>query len=168
MTESIIWPVATGHRHLLRVHGIRILRLFPAVVLLLHASVLAAVEAPSKPVLERTNFYLSSAGFRVQVANDPAGQKALRALPTHRFVSEGTGNAVRYLYAEPQHCVCIFVGTQQAYDSYRRTVSQPLKPTNNAPPDYKTQAGVLLSGQPLRQSTRGDPTTLSDYLGTLH
>jgi hypothetical protein len=34
-------------------------------------------------------------------------------------------------------------------------------------PDYKTQAGVLLSNQPLRQSTRGDPTTLSDYLSTL-
>ena len=167
MSESIIWPVVPGHRHLLGVHGIRILRLFPAVVLLLHASVLAAVEAPSKPVLERTNFYLSSAGFRVQVANDAAGQKALRTLPAHRFVSEGTGNAVRYLYAEPEHCVCIFVGTQQAYDSYRRTVSQPLKPTNNASPDYKTQAGVLLSGQPLRQSTRGDPTTLSDYLSTL-
>jgi len=164
MSESIIVP---GHRHPLRGHGIRILGLFPAVVLLLHASVLAAAEAPSKPVLERTNFYLSSAGFRVQVANDAAGQKALRTLPPHRFVSEGTGNAVRYLYAEPQHCVCIFVGTQQAYDSYRRTISQPLKPTNNASPDYKTQAGVLLSGQPLRQSTRGDPTTLSDYLGTL-
>jgi hypothetical protein len=26
---------------------------------------------------------------------------------------------------------------------------------------------VLLSNQPLRQSTRGDPTTLSDYLSTL-
>jgi len=168
MSESIIWSVVAGRRHLFRVHGIRILRLFPAFALLLHASVLAAVEAPSRPVLERTSFYLSSAGFRIQVANDAAGQKMLRTLPAHRFVSEGTGSAVRYLYAEPQHCVCIFVGTQQAYDSYRRTVSQPLKATNNASPDYKTQAGVLLSGQPLRQSTRGDPTTLSDYLGALH
>jgi len=95
MSESIIWPVAPAHRHLLRVHGIRILRLFPAAVLLLHVSVLAAAEAPGKPVLERTNFYLSSAGFRIQVANDAAGQKALRTLPAHRFVTEGTGNAVR-------------------------------------------------------------------------
>ena len=172
MSESIIWPVVSACRHLVRVQdckilGIRIPQLFPAVALLLQASVLAAAEAPGKPVLERTNFYLSSAGFRIQVANDAAGQKALRALPAHRFVSEGTGNAVRYLYAEPQHCVCIFVGTQQAYDSYRRILSQPVKPSNNPSADYKTQAGVLLSGQPLRQSTRGDPTTLSDYLGTL-
>jgi hypothetical protein len=167
MPASIIWPVAAGHRHLFRVHGIRALRLLPAVVLLLCPSVLAAAGAPSRPSLEKNNFYLSSAGFRVQVANDPAGQKTLRALPAHRFVVNGVGDALRYSYAEPQHCVCIFVGTQQAYDNYREMLRQPLKPTDNVPADYKTQAGVLLSGQPPRQSTRGDPTTLSDYLGTL-
>jgi len=165
MSESIIWSAVARHRHRLRVEVGRILRLFPAFVLCLYAPVLAAAEGP--PSLERNSFYLSSAGFRVQVANNPAGQKALRTLPAHRFVTEGAGDTLRYLYAEPQHCVCIFVGTQQAYDSYRKILSQPVKPTNNASPDYKTQAGVLLSGQPLRQSTRGDPTTLSDYLSTL-
>ena len=167
MPASIVWPVAASHRHLFRVHGLRALRLFPAAVLLLCAFGLAAAEAPSQLSLEKNSFYLSSAGFRVQVANDPAGQKALRALPAHRFVTNGTGDAVRYLYAEPQHCVCIFVGTQQAYDRYRDLLSQPLKPTDNVPADYKTQSGILLNNQPLRQSTRGDPTTLSDYLGTL-
>ena len=165
MSASIILPV--GHRHLFQVHGVRALRLFPAVVLLFCASALAAAEAPSQPFLEKNSFYLSSAGFRVQLANDPVGRKALRALPAHRFVVNGVGDAVRYFYAEPQHCVCIFVGTQQAYDNYRKMLSEPPKPTDNVSPDYKTQAGVLLSGQPLRQSTRGDPTTLSDYLSTL-
>jgi hypothetical protein len=120
-----------------------------------------------QPSLEKSSFYLSSAGFRIQVANDPAGQKALRALPAHRFVVNGVGDALRYFYAEAQHCVCIFVGTKQAYDNYREMLRQPLKQTDNVPPDYKTQAFVLLSGQPPRQSTRGDPTTLSDYLSTL-
>jgi hypothetical protein len=168
MSASTIWPVVAGGWHLVRVHGIRALRLIPAVVLLLHAAVLAAAEEPSKPMLEKNSFYLSSAGFRIQVANDPAGQKALHVLPAHRFVVNGAGDAVRYLYAEPEHCVCIFVGTQQAYDRYRNLISQPLKPTDNVPPDYRTQAGVLSFGQPLRQSTIGDPTTLSDYLSTLH
>jgi hypothetical protein len=167
MSASIIPLVAAVHRHLFRVHGIRALRLFPAVMLSLCASVLAAEEVPSRPSLEKDSFYLSSAGFRVQFANDPAGQKALRALPAHRFVANGVGDGLRYSYAEPQHCVCIFVGTQQAYDNYREIVRQPLKPTNTVSPDYKTQAGVLLSNQPLRQSTRRDPTTLSDYLSTL-
>ncbi len=167
MSASTIWPVAADCRHLFRAHGIKALRLIPAVVLLLHAAVPAASAEPSKPFLEKNSFFLSSAGFRIQVANDPAGQKALRMLPARRFVVNGVGDALRYLYAEPQHCVCIFVGTQQAYDRYRDLLSQPLKPTDHVPPDYKTQAGVLLSGQPLRQSTFGDPTTLSDYLSTL-
>jgi hypothetical protein len=154
---------------LFRVHAwLQAFCLFPAAMLLLGTSVVSAVEAPSRPSLEKNSFYLSSAGFRIQFANDPAGQKALRALPAHRFVTNGVGDAVRYLYAEPQHCVCIFVGTQQAYDRYRNLLSQPLNPTGNVPADYKTQAGVLLSNQPLRQSTRGDPTTLSDYLNTLY
>ena len=167
MSASIIWSVVAGYRLRLRIEAASILRLVPLLVPLLYAPVLAAAEAPGPPSLDRNSFYLSSAGFRVQVANNPAGQKALRALPAHRFVAQGVGDELRYLYAEPQHCVCIFVGTQQAYDSYRKIVSQPVKPTNNASADYKTQAGVLLSGQPLRQSTRGDPTTLSDYLGAL-
>ena len=168
MSASIIRPIAAGHWHLFRSHGIGMLRLFPAAVLSLYASVLAAAEVPGKAVLEQNNLYLSSAGFRIQVANDPAGKKALHALPAHRFVINGVGEAVRYFYAEPQHCVCIFVGTQQAYDNYLKLLSQPLKPTDDVAPDYKTQAGVLLSGQPLRQSTRADPTTLSDYLSTLY
>jgi len=164
MFASLIWPAASGRSRPLRVRAFGV---FPAIVLLLCASLLVALETPSKPFLEKNSFYLSSAGFRVQLANDPAGQKAMRALPAHRFVIHKLGDEVRYLYAEPQHCVCIFVGTQQAYDRYRQILSQPLKPTDNVPPDYKTQAGVLLSNQPLRQSTRGDPTTLSDYLSTL-
>jgi hypothetical protein len=83
MSASIIWPVAAAHRHLFRVHGIRALRLFPAVVLLLCGSVLAAKEAPSRQSLKKDSFYLSSAGFRVQFANDPAGQKrCVRCRPT--------------------------------------------------------------------------------------
>ena len=168
MSASIIPLVAAVHRHLSRVHGIRALRLFPAVVLLLCASVLAAAEAPSQPSLEKNSFYLSSAGFRVQVANDPAGQKALRALPAHRFVVNGVGDALRYFYAEPQHCVCIFVGTQQAYDNYHKTLSQPLKPTDNVPPDYKTQASALLNGEPVWLNTLNDPDSLAEYFRTYY
>lgn len=168
MPAPIIRPVVAGHRQVFLGQGFRALCLFPAVMLLVGTSVVHAVEAPSRPSLEKNSFYLSSAGFRIQVANDPTGQKALHALPAHRFVVNGVGEALRYFYAEPQHCVCIFVGTQQAYDRYLKILNQPLKPTDHVPPDYKTQAGVLLSGQPLRQSTRGDPTTLSDYLSTLY
>src|ERR1700682_384329 len=134
MSASSIWP--GRHCHTVYARGAKpfknkpfknkAFRLFPALMLLLCTSLLVALETPSKPFLEKNSFYLSSAGFRVQLANDPAGQKAMRALPAHRFVMHKVGNDVRYFYAEPHHCVCIFVGTRQAYDTYRNILSQPL------------------------------------------
>jgi hypothetical protein len=167
--SSIISPVAAHHRHLFQLHSIKALalRLVPAVVLFCSATAPAAAQTPTAPSLEKNSFYLSSAGFHAQFANDPAGQKAMRALPAHQFVAKGAGAELRYFYAEPQRCACIFVGTQQALDNYREILRQPLKPADNMAPDYKSQAGMMLNNQPLRQSTRGDPTTLSDYLSTL-
>jgi hypothetical protein len=166
MAASIIRPAAAGHERRFRLRAIGSLS-FPALLPLLCASALSAQEAPSTPALDKDSFDLKSAGFSVQFANDAAGQKALRALPAHRFVTKGEGEALRYVYAEPQHCVCIFVGTRQAFDRYREIQRQPLRPANNVAPDYKSQAGMLLSNQPARQSTRRDPTNLSDYLGTI-
>jgi len=166
MAASILTPIAAGFRPRSRVRGLVDWRLLPAVALLFGASISAAEEMAGKPVLEKNSFYLSSAGFRVQFANDPAAQKSLRALPAHRFVVQGAGHAMRYVYAEPEH-LCIFIGTPQAYDNYRKIVSQPVRPSDNPQPDYKSQAGMLLMNQPPRQSTRGDPTNLTDYLHTL-
>src|SRR4051812_34711497 len=141
-----------------RTNRLRAVSAFPAIVLLLCASLLAALEIPSKPFLDKNSFYLSSAGFRVQLANDPAGKKAMHALPPHRFVIHRYGNDVRYLYAEPQHCACVFIGTQQAYDTYRNILSRPMDQPGFVAPDYKTQAGALLTGAPIGIDTIGDNT----------
>ena len=83
----------------------RSLATLSAIMLMPCLSLLAA-EPPSKPFLDKNSFYLSSAGFKVHFANDAAGKKALHALPPHRFVIHNLGGGdVRYLYAEPQHCV---------------------------------------------------------------
>jgi len=161
----MIWPVAPGGWRPCRA---RAFGLFPAVVLLMCASLLVALETPSKPFLEKNSFYLSSAGFRVRLANDPAGQKAMRALPAHRFVMHKVGDDVRYLYAEPQHCGCIFVGTRQAYDTYRNILSQPLQQADDVSPDYKTQAGALLHGDPYDFNSLNAPDSIADYLRTYY
>jgi hypothetical protein len=36
----------------------------------------------------------------------------------------GTGDAVHYVYADPLVCGCLYVGTQQAYDQYKRDQQQ--------------------------------------------
>jgi hypothetical protein len=140
----------------------------PAIALLLCASLPAALEAPSKPFLDKNSFYLSSAGFRVQVANDEAGKKALRALPPHRFVIHRAGNDLRYLYAEPNHCVCIFVGTQANYQDYRDILARPVDQPDNVAADYKTQASALLYGDPYDWNNLNQPDSIADYLRTYY
>jgi hypothetical protein len=151
----------SGPSYRFRVNTLGVL---PAVVLLLCTSLLVALETPSKPFLEKNGFLLSSAGFRVRLANDAAGQKALRTLPAHRFVIHRTGDDVRYLYAEPQICVCIFVGTKANYENYRDILSQPLPQADNVAPDYKTQASALLYGDPVGSETLDEPDSLAEYL----
>jgi len=140
--------------------------LITAITLLLCASLLMALEAPSKPFLDKNSFYLSSAGFRVQVANDEAGRKAMHALPPHKFVIHRDGGTVRYLYAEPNHCVCIFIGTEAAYQNYRDILAKPVDQPDNVAPDYKTQASALLYGDPYDWTSLNQPTSIADYLRT--
>jgi hypothetical protein len=122
---------------------------------------LLAVEPPSKPFLDKNSFYLSSAGFKVHFASDAAGKKAMHALPPHRFVIHDLGGGdVRYLYAEPRHCVCIFIGTKNAYESYRSILSQPA-PQADVSADYKTQAGAVLMGDPI--NILGQPPYAAEY-----
>jgi hypothetical protein len=48
--------------------------------------------------------------------------------------------------AEPQQCVCVFVGTRAAWQNYRAILAQPLPQADGVAPDYKTQASALLTG----------------------
>jgi len=138
------------------------------IALLLGATLLVALEAPSKPFLDKNSFYLTSSGFKVQVANDAAGRQALHALPPHRFVVHRTAADLRYLYAEPVHCVCIFIGTQAAYANYRDILARPVDQPDNVAPDYKTQANALLYGDPYDWSLMHQPASVADYLQTYY
>jgi hypothetical protein len=143
---------------------VRTLGILPVIVLLLGASLLVALEVPSKPFLEKNSFLLSSAGFRVKLANDPAGLKAMRALPAHRFVIHKNGGNVRYLYAEPNLCVCIFIGTAANYQDYRDILGQGLPQADDVAPDYKTQASALLYGDIYDWDNLNQPDSDAEFL----
>jgi hypothetical protein len=147
--------------------GKNALSVLPAALLLLGASLLMALETPSKPFLTKNSFYLSSAGFKVHFANDAAARRALQALPPHRFVIHHlAGGDVRYLYAEPQHCVCVFIGTKDAYISYRDILQQPLEQADNVAPDYKSQVSAVLMGDPV--DIVGHPPYAAEYFANYY
>ncbi len=134
----------------------------PAFALL--ALPLAAQHAtPSKPFLEKNAFYLRSAGFRIRLADDATGQRALKALPPHRFVIHTATGTPRYVYADPGVCNCIFSGTLDNYKSYQAILRQPLPGVDDVSPDYKTQASALLLDQPIDFGMTGGDDSMSDY-----
>lgn len=120
-------------------------------------------STPSRPFLERTGFLLESAGFRARFANDELARKALRALPPHRFVVRGAGDAARYVYADPGACNCIFSGSRDAYLSYQDMLRNPRAGVDDVAPDYKTQASALLADDPTRFEALEDPGLVDMY-----
>ena len=125
---------------------------------------LAAQRTPSRPFLEKTAFYLRSAGFNIRFANDnPQAERALRALPPHRFVIHKLGAGPRYVYADPGVCNCIFSGTRDNYDSYLSILRRPIPGVADVSPDYKTEASALLMEQPIDFDMINPDDTLADY-----
>lgn len=66
---------------------------------------------------------LAAAGFVQRKADSPERIAALKSLPPHQFVLRNSNGSVKYLYADPIACDCIYVGGQRAYNQYRETMA---------------------------------------------
>jgi hypothetical protein len=89
------------------------------VVVLLAIGALTACETPQERVTRHED-NLAAAGFIVRPANTAGRQSMLKRLPPNRFVMRTKGDIVHYVYADPLVCGCLYVGTQQAYNQYKR------------------------------------------------
>ena len=83
----------------------------------------AACATPQQRAEDRENL-LSAAGFAVRPANTPARIASLRSLPANKVVQQTTSGTVRYVYADPLVCACLYVGDQAAFGRYRQEMFQ--------------------------------------------
>ena len=67
---------------------------------------------------------LAAAGFNARPADTPQRIASLHSLPAHKVVQRTRGGSIRYLYADPLVCACLYVGDQAAYGHYRQEVFQ--------------------------------------------
>jgi hypothetical protein len=116
MTGSTPWVVVTG------------------IALLVAACMNSEAEAPNSEDL------LAASGFVERKADTPERIAALRSLPPHQFVMRNSNGSVKYMYADPIACNCIYVGGQRAYDQYRQKMAGRV-------PDNQVRA--ILSTAPL-------------------
>jgi hypothetical protein len=93
------------------------------VALVVVMGIVSACQTQQQAVAQHED-NLAAAGFIVRPANTPERQAMLHRLPPHKFVQRVNGDNVHYVYADPLVCNCLYVGSQQAYDQYKRDRQQ--------------------------------------------
>jgi hypothetical protein len=79
---------------------------------------------------EATDMKLEDMGFIMRAATTPAQMERLRLLPPRKFVARTKDGRRYYLYADPDHCQCVFLGGEAAMKNYNDLISPPpLAPT---------------------------------------
>jgi hypothetical protein len=94
-------------------------RLATAMLLGMSVVVLGACQTPQERITQHED-NLAAAGFVVKPANTPERQAMLKRLPANHFVKRVHEDIVHYVYSDPLVCGCLYVGSQQAYDQYKR------------------------------------------------
>jgi hypothetical protein len=71
-----------------------------------------------------TEQVLSAAGFQMKLSDTPEKLASLRALPPQRLVPQEREGRLYYVYADPEVCRCLYVGTEPQYQEYQRLALQ--------------------------------------------
>ncbi len=93
---------------------------------------------------EGTDMKLEDMGFIMRSATTEQQIERLRLLPPRKFVSRSKDGRRYYLYADPDYCVCVFVGNEAAMTNYQALVSPPSAPPMQTGPDGGPVAGSLV------------------------
>jgi len=87
-------------------------------------TVIVVAALGAEVAAQHSSNLLINAGFVMRAADTPDKLARLKRFPTDKFAMRKTSDGrVYYVYADPALCVCAYVGTQQAMDSYRRTMA---------------------------------------------
>lgn len=63
---------------------------------------------------------LSAAGFQMRLADTPEKLAKLQAMPQRTLVPRSHNGQTMFVYADAEHCKCLYAGTQEANQRYSR------------------------------------------------
>ena len=95
------------------------------IYLIVAAMFLGTAQAQQQRAVDRN---LIAAGFVMRPADTPGKMKRLQAFTPHKFAARTKDGVRYYIYPDPTDCRCAFVGTQQAFNTYRDMVAPPAPP----------------------------------------
>jgi uncharacterized protein YdbL (DUF1318 family) len=67
---------------------------------------------------------LSAAGFQMKLADTPQKLAHLQEMTSQKLVPHTRDGKLYYVYADPEFCKCMFVGTEPAYQKYQQLAIQ--------------------------------------------
>src|SRR3982074_729266 len=82
-----------------------------------------ACQSPQQKIANKEDM-MTAAGFKFVPANTPQRQANFKLLPAHKFARQIKDGRVFYVYPDPTVCVCLYVGDQNAYATYRKNMFQ--------------------------------------------
>jgi hypothetical protein len=91
--------------------------LVPVMVLTLALTGCAAIRANETHWTEQL---LTAAGFQAEPAATVEELAHLESLKPRTFVRETQSGEVRYVYADPDTCRCLYAGSEQQYQTYQK------------------------------------------------
>jgi len=69
-----------------------------------------------------TEQFLAAAGFVMKLGDTPEKLASLQALKPRTLVPQEREGRLYYVYADPEACRCLYVGTEAQYQEYQRLV----------------------------------------------
>jgi hypothetical protein len=93
--------------------------------------VAVACQTPQQKIAGKEDM-LAAAGFKFLPANTPQRIAQFQQLPAHKFSRQARDGRVFYIYPDPTVCVCLYVGDQQAYATYRKNMFEKQLADENA------------------------------------
>jgi hypothetical protein len=76
---------------------------------------LAACAAVDRQEAADAEQLLEAAGFRQLAANTPEREEGLKELRPRQLFARAWGDETRYVFADPDHCRCFYVGGEKEY-----------------------------------------------------
>jgi len=97
--------------------GRKIIASMSAAMLILSIIACAATRESKNVDMEKL---LTSAGFKMGVADTPQKLAELKKLPQREMVPREEGDKLVYIYADAKNCKCAFIGDEEAYKKYQK------------------------------------------------
>ena len=93
-------------------------------VIVISAALLSSCAAMRKDEAMSMERTLAAAGFQMKFADTSGRINELATLPQRTLVPQQRDGELFYVYADPEYCNCLYVGTEEAYQRYQKLALQ--------------------------------------------